>query len=49
MQHWCDRTGTYFPGVRASAGRTGETDDPLATIQNIARARVTVRGTTDER
>lgn len=40
--HIFDKPGTYFPVVRVSSHRDGNTDTPYARVQNIARARVVV-------
>jgi len=37
------RPGTYFPVLRATAQRQGDTQTPYGRIQNIGRARVVVR------
>ncbi|MEV4018313.1 hypothetical protein AB0J35_48245 [Nonomuraea angiospora] len=35
--------GTYFPGLRATAHRDGDTRTPFATVPNLGRVRVVVR------
>jgi hypothetical protein len=37
------KPGTYFPAVRASSHRAGDSDTPYARIQNLARVRVVVQ------
>lgn len=37
------KPGTYFPVLRATAQRNGDTQTPYARIQNIARVRVVAR------
>ncbi|WP_212748849.1 hypothetical protein [Nocardia cyriacigeorgica] len=38
-----DTPGTYYPAVRATSHRTGDTTTPYAGVQNIGRIRVVVR------
>jgi hypothetical protein len=41
-EHAFDRPGTYFPAVRVSSHRDGDTDDRTRRIENLARVRVVV-------
>ena len=41
-RHSFSAPGTYFPVVRVTAHRDGDTSSPYARIQNVARARVVV-------
>ncbi|MYS50534.1 Tat pathway signal sequence domain protein, partial [Streptomyces sp. SID6013] len=38
-----DKPGTYFPGLRATAQREGDTTTPFAHVPNLGRVRVVVR------
>jgi hypothetical protein len=42
VTHAYAKPGTYFPALRASAHRDGDTTTPYALVQNLGRARVVV-------
>jgi len=44
LDHEFTEPGTHFPTVRVASHRAGDVDTPFARLENLARARVVVRG-----